>query len=189
MTVSIKPLERADLEQLNTLFSCSEASDRCRCMWFIKSVKTYHADGPNGNWADFKELAQSDTEALGLIAIADGQAVGWCALGPRFRFARGIKAPSFKGRDPSEDDSAWLLPCLFVAPSFRGKGLTALLIEKAVLHARSRGATCLEAFPYVGTKRWSKDVRIGFSPQFEAHGFVERRRPSPNRSVMRLDFM
>lgn len=132
MTVEFKALEPADFEQLDALFSCSAASDLCRCMWFIKSVKSYHADGPAGNWTDFKGLAQDSDETLGLIATANGQAVAWCAVGPRHRYERGIRTPSFKGRDPKEDDSAWLLPCLFVHTSFRGKDLSSLLIEKAV---------------------------------------------------------
>lgn len=188
MSLSVRALAPHDLDLLDLLFSCSEASDLCRCMWFIKSVKAYHADGPGGNWRDFRQLAETSAESLGLIAVADGQAVGWCALGPRARFARGIRTPSFQGRDPSEDESAWLMPCLFVAPSFRGKGLTGALIEHAVEHARSRGAACIEAFPYLGKKRRTKDVQVGFSPQFEALGFVETRRTSPNRTVMRLDF-
>lgn len=188
MSLSVKALTPSDLDQLDLLFSCSQASNLYRCMWFIKSVRAFHADGPGGNWTDFRELAQTSAEPLGLIAVADGHAVGWCALGPRARFARAIKTPSFQGRDPSEDESAWLIPCLFVAPSFRGKGLTRTLIGKAVEQARSNGAACIEAFPYLGTKRRSKDVQVGFSPQFQALGFVEVRQPSPNRTVMRLEF-
>ena len=187
MSLSVKAVAPSDLDQLDALFSCTRESSLCRCMWFIKSVTSFHADGPDGNWRDFRELARTSSAAPGLIAVADGEAAGWCALGPRARFARGIRTPSFKGRDASEDERAWLLPCLFVAPAFRGKGVTRTLIEGAVEHARANGATCIEAFPYLGTKRRSKDVQVGFSPQFQAAGFVEMRRPSPNRTVMRLE--
>ena len=95
--------------------------------------------------------------------------------------------PTYKGRDPVEDDLVWLIPCLFVRPGVRGTNLTRDLIARAVELARRSSAKAIEAFPYLGNKRQSKDIQVGFAPIFEAAGFQVIRSPSTSRAVMRRD--
>lgn len=188
MTHSIAPLTADRLTDFDALFSGDPSSALCRCMWFIKPVRQYHADGAAGNWGDFQALAWSSTIPLGLLAYDAGIPVGWCATGPRSRYVRAIRTPTYRGRDPREDEEVWLLPCIFVATSARGTGLGRRLISAAVELALKHGATAIEAFPYVGSRRRSVDTQVGFESNFVSNGFHESRRSSGQRIVMRRDF-
>ena len=188
MDVRIEELTQENLRDLDQLFCSDPSSIRCRCMWFIKPVMLYHQDGPCGNWADFTAMARESAVPLGLIAYYGGRPSGWCAIGPRSRYSRALKTPTYYGRDPAEDDDVWLVPCVFIRGDARGLGLSKALVAKAMDFARSYGATAVEAFPYAGAKRRSKDTQIGFESVFSANGFREVSRPSEARIIMRAVF-
>jgi GNAT superfamily N-acetyltransferase len=188
MTFTIQALTVDRLAHFDALFSSDGAAHLCRCMWFIKPVRQYHADGAEGNWEEFQALARQSSIPLGLLAYDRGNPVGWCATGPRSRFVRAIKTPTYKGRDPAEDNVVWMVPCIFVLPSAQGTGLAQRLIGAAVDLATAHGAKAIEAFPYAGSKRRSADIQVGFQANFVANGFRESRRPSDQRIVMRKDF-
>lgn len=115
-------------------------------------------------------------------------AVGWCAVGPRRRYARAVRTPTFKGRDPNEDDAVWLVPCFFVHRDARRAGVSRALLEAAIRLAQEHGATAIEGFPYAGSKRRSGgDLQVGFEPLFASCSFSVARRPSGNRVVMRRE--
>jgi len=188
MPVEIREVDSGTVEDLSSLFSTDKGAAACWCMWFIIPVKDYHAAGGRGNQASFRELMASSGQPLGLVAYRDGVPVGWCAVGPRSRYARAIRTPTYKGRDPDEDDDVWLLPCIFVRPDARRSALCAELIGSAVRLAKARGAAAIEAFPLSGRKRRSNDTQVGFEPAFAACGFTVKNRPSDARALMRLDF-
>jgi GNAT superfamily N-acetyltransferase len=183
----IRPLTIENMGHLDALFSCTPSSDHCRCMWFLKSVKAFHADGGLGNWRDLVGLAKSSELPLGLLAYNGDTPVGWCATGPRSRYIRATATPTYRGRDPDEDKAVWLVPCFFIHPAARGQGLTTKLLEAAVELARIRGASAIEAFPYTSAKRRGGDTQVGFASVFAALGFQTIRNPSPTRSLMRLN--
>ncbi len=185
--VDIRPADTGSMGDLAGLFGSDRATAGCWCMWFIVPVKDYHAAGGAGNRARFGELTASSEHPLGLIAYQDGRAVGWCAVGPRSRYARAVKTPTYKGRNPAEDGDVWLLPCLFVRKEARKSDLGEELIRAAARLAGERGATALEAFPLSAEKRHSKDTQVGFESVFARCGFTEIGRPSPSRVLMRLE--
>jgi GNAT superfamily N-acetyltransferase len=184
--MEIRRLALGALDDLESLFTCTPSSDHCRCMWFLKSVKAFHADGASGNWSDFVRLARSSDLPLGLLAYDGGAAVGWCAAGPRSRYTRAIATPTYRGRDPDEDGDVWLVPCFFIRPQSRGQGVTRRLLQGAVELARANGARAVEAFPYTDGRRRGGDVQVGFAPVFAELGFRSIRSPSSSRTVMRL---
>ena len=155
-------------------------------MWFIIPVKEYHAAGSDGNRASFCRLLAASEHPLGLIAYLDDRPVGWCAVGPRSRYLRAIRTPTYKGRDPDEDDDVWLLPCLFLRKEARGAGLGGRLVRAAVRLARERRAVAVEAFPYAGPKRRSRETQVGFEAVLSRGGFAVIGRPSADRVLMRL---
>jgi GNAT superfamily N-acetyltransferase len=69
----------------------------------------------------------------------------------------------------------------------RHKGVTRALLTAAVDLAREQGARALEAFPYKGDNRQSRDTQVGFESTYAALGFKVIREPSPSRVVMRLE--
>jgi GNAT superfamily N-acetyltransferase len=157
-------------------------------MWFIIPVKEYHAAGGDGNRASFCELLASSAQPVGLIGYLDDKPAGWCALGPRARYVRAIRTPTYKGRDPDEDDRVWLLPCLFVRREARGSGLGEQLVRSAVRLAEEHGAAAIEAFPHAGPTRRSKETQVGFEAIYSRCGFAVIGRPSTSRALMRLQF-
>lgn len=184
--ITIKPLTLDLLPDLDALFKTSAETKRCWCMWFITSVKQYQADGSAGNRQSFLDLMESEGEPMGLLAYLDERPVGWCAIGPRSRYARAIKTPTYKGRDKDLDDKIWLAPCFYVDKDARGLGIADKLLEKAVELAQDRGATAVDGFPFAGSKRQSKgDVQVGFEPLFAGRDFETIRTPSAKRIVVR----
>ncbi len=186
--IDIKVVSKDLIPDIGVLFGTDSAASGCWCMWFIISVKDYHAGGSEANRTRFNDLVQTSDSPVGLLAYVDGSPVGWCAVGPRARFVRAIRTPTLKGRDASEDDTVWLVPCFFVRADARQAGVSRALLKRAVSLAKEHGATAIEGFPYAGAKRRSGgEVQVGVEPLFAACGFSAVRRPSDNRVVMRRD--
>src|SRR5436305_10942002 len=112
--VEIRALAERELDSFETLLCSQRQSTGCWCMWFIRRVADYHAGGGAGNRAALVELMRDGATAIGFIAYDGDEPVGWCSVGPRSRYARVLRAPTLKGRDPVEDDSVWLAPCFLV---------------------------------------------------------------------------
>ena len=171
---------------MDALFETSAETKRCSCMWFIIPVKQYQADGPAGNRESCHNLMAVDRYPLGLLAYLNEIPVGWCAVGPRSRYVRAIKTPTYKERDKELDDDIWLVPCFYVHRDARGQGIAEKLLEAAVELARENGATAVDGFPFAGSTRQSKgDVQVGFEPLFVSCDFETIRTPSAKRVVMR----
>ena len=145
------------------------------------------ADG--GNRRRFEAMAESSAIPMGIVASIDGEPVGWCACGPRSRYdvATSPRSTMMRGRDRGEDDSVWLLPCLFVRVGHRGKGITYALVDAAVELGRRHGAVAIEGWPRGGAVRGAPDAHLGREKLFTESGFRSVRRPSPQRVIMRLD--
>ncbi len=185
----VRPVTSDLLEDAESLFASDPVTAGCFCMWFIVPVVDYHAGGPERNKALFRDLATSSRYPIGLLAYENGSPVGWCAAGPRDRYVRALRIPSFKGRDPSEDQNVWLIPCFFIAKHARRKGVARELLDGAVAMAREAGAKAIEGFPFASeVKSSSKDLMVGAEAIFEACGFKPTRRPSNTRIVMRMEF-
>ena len=185
--MNIWPLEASRIDDLETLFASDESAQRCWCMWFIKPVKAFHASGSEGNCAEFRRLVETSEHPMGLLAYEDGDAIGWCAVGPRARYARALKTPTYRGGPAEDDQEIWLVPCFFIHKDFRGTGAARALLQAAVEHAKKSGARAIEGFPFAsGSRRSSGDLQVGFQSTFAACGFEVVREPSSSRVVMRL---
>jgi GNAT superfamily N-acetyltransferase len=189
MNLAIQPLTRDRLDDVARLFATDESANGCWCMWFIIPVKEYHAGGPAGNRAAFTELAARSDLPLGLLAYdRAGDPAGWCAVGPRTRYVRALKTPTYRGGGAGSDTDIWLVPCFFVRKDTRGSGITRALLDAAVDLARQNGATAIESYPFAASvKHPSGDVQVGSEAVFAACGFVPVRRPSASRVVMRRE--
>lgn len=185
MTLEVVPVTSARAPDAEALFSSANETAGCFCTWFIIPVVQYHAGGVAQNRQLFRDLVASGDAPVGLLAYRDGTAVGWCAAGPRSRFARALKIPSFKGRDPAEDDDVWLVPCFFVRREERRAGVSTALLRGAVELAREHGAAAIEGFPFASGAKPSRESMVGMQAIFDACGFEVARRPSATRVVMR----
>ena len=187
--MDIRPVTADRLDDLADLFESHVTPRGCWRMAFIGSYSDFRQgwiDG--GNRVRFEELAETSDVPVGLLAYVDERPVGWCATGPRSRYNRAIgpRATIMKGRDPTEDDDVWFVPCFFSRVGTRRSGATYALLEAAVELAREHGAKAIEGFPVAGNKR-GVDEFIGREHLFAACGFECIARPSPRRAVMRRE--
>jgi hypothetical protein len=174
------------LPDLGTLFDGNSTTRGCYCMWFLLSSKEMDTGWGGLNRTRFEELVSGSESPFGVLAYDDdGQPLGWCAIGPRSRYARVLRSPLMKSRDPGEDGEVWMVPCFFVRVGARRAGTTKLLLEAAVSAAAENGATAVAGFPLAGPGPHKDDRYLGTEGLFAACGFSAVARPSPRRVVMR----
>ncbi len=92
-----------------------------------------------------------------------------------------------RNRARGEDETVWLLPCLFVRVESRGQGVSHALVRSAAELARREGATAIEGWPLAASQERSADAFVGREQVFGDLGFSGVDRPSPERVIMRLE--
>lgn len=164
------------------------ASSGCWCMWPFLKGKDWQAMPREARRDALKDKVDQGP-APGLLAYRDGQAVGWIASGPREEYVRFQLARTSK---PLETDSQDLIrathavTCFYIRSGHRKGGLMARLLDAAVDHCRSRGATYVDACPIESDKslQWGEGF-VGIASVFRRCGFDEIARRSPKRPLMR----
>jgi GNAT superfamily N-acetyltransferase len=187
--VEVRPVDPTRLADLARLFATNGTTAGCYCMYFLVTSREYSQGWGAANKAHFEEFARAAVPPAGLLAYRDGEPVGWCALGPRSRYGRVLRSPLTRGRDHTEDDTTWMVPCFFVRRDSRGSGLMVDLLNGAVRLAGEYGAPAVEGVPLVGGRRHpTSEGYLGTESAFTAAGFRVVARPSARRLVMRRDF-
>lgn len=116
---------------------------------------------------------------VGLLGYVDDEPMAWCSIAPRETY-RPLGGPE----EPSRPGAVWSIACFFIDRRLRGQGAMKQLLGAAIAHARSRGASIVEAYPVDPD---SPSYRfMGFVPAFEQAGFEEVGRAGSRRHVMRL---
>jgi len=117
--------------------------------------------------------------ALGVLAYAGDEPVGWLSFGPRRDYPKLDRAPSLRAEDA---ERVWSLPCFFVKRGFRGQGVARALLDRALAELVERGATVAEAYPVRPKPDGSlspASAYTGVVSLFEKAGFsIEQTRPS-----------
>ena len=189
-TVETRPVGEADLPDLARLFGGQRSTRNCWCMSFCVTGRQFALGWlTGGNRERFASMVAGSPTPMGVLATAAAEPVGWCACGPRARYAAALDARStlMPDRVVAQDAHVWLLPCLFVAAGHRGRGITRTLVRAAVDLARSRGATALESWPLARAENRPGEAFLGREQLFEDLGFRATSRPTTARVVMRLD--
>ena len=166
-----RPVGPDHLADLAALFEGQRNTRRCWCTAPCESRGRFAVGWvTGGNRRRFETMATTGGTPMGILASSSGQPAGWCACGPRSRYttADGERSRILRDRDPSEDDTVWLIACLFVRADLRGRGVTRTLIR----------AAC---------DRRSADAFLGRERVFEELGFRCVGRPTAQRVVMRLE--
>lgn len=186
--MEVKALTPDSLDAVRDLFGTSSVTRGCWCVWFLLSGRAAQDGWGAVNQERFEHLVTGSAEPTGVLAYAEGNPVGWCAIGPRSRYARVLRSPlTAPTRDATEDDDVWFVPCFYIRPGSRRSGLTRRLLDAAVAEAARHGAKAVEGFPLAGPGPHRDDRYLGTEGLFAACGFAEIARPSPRRVVMRLD--
>ena len=152
-------------------------------MWWRRTSKEFAASTGEENHTALRALVESGARP-GILAYADGEPVGWCALAPRSEYVRLARSRSLQ---PIDDEPVWSITCFFVARSFRRRGVTRELIEAACDFARRNGARIVEAYPMAPDDKGypAAFAYPGLLSAFLACGFVEVARPSAHRAIAR----
>jgi GNAT superfamily N-acetyltransferase len=180
-----RPVTPERWDELEALFGPSGAYSGCWCMWFRVKRSEWDAQCANGgapNRQALQEIVQRG-DTPGILAYAEGKAVGWCSVAPREQFPVLDRSPLFKRRD---DNPVWSIVCFYIARPYRGQGVMAFLVRAAVEYVRERGGTLLEAYPRRSdTRVAAASGYVGLVSAFAAAGFEEVAQPSATRSIMR----
>ena len=155
----------------------------CWCMLWRKSRAEMDAGMGEGNRLAMQFLFEQG-KVPGLIARADGAAVGWIQVDERAAFPRLETSRILK---PVDEARVWSISCLLVDKRYRKRGLSRELLQAACLFAAERGARIVEGYPidtpqrnYPAVYAWT-----GFLRTFLDAGFTEVTRRSPTRPIMR----
>ncbi len=148
----------------------------CWCMaWRATPEEAKHPDGASRKAAMAKRIA--DGVPVGILGYLDDEPVAWCSIAPRSTYRKLVD-------DNSSDEGIWSIACFFILRRLRGKGITQRLIAAAVKHAKSKGATVVEAYPVDPD---SPSYRfMGYVSAFRTAGFHEVGRAGSRRHVFRL---
>ncbi len=181
--LQVVPLSRERWGDFTGLFGPRGACGGCWCMTPRLPRAVYERQKGAGNRRAMLRLVERGAEP-GLLVYLDGEAVGWCALGPREEFPPLARSRIAK---PVDSRPAWAIVCLYIRQDQRGRGLSTRIIEAAAAHARSRGAELLEAYPVEPRKKPIPAVFAwnGIASAFLRAGFEEVARRSPTRPYLR----
>jgi GNAT superfamily N-acetyltransferase len=184
MKLTVRPLTPDLWPQLEALFGPVGACNGCWCMyWRIGSAYTKRPRAQNKR--SFRAVVKKGPPP-GLLAFADGLAVGWAQVTPRAALP-GLD----RGRFTKQVDEVpvWSVSCFYIRKGWRGKGVMTALIDAAVDFATASKAPALEAYPMQtkGTKRSSSGMYTGAASSFRRAGFRTVALPAPHRPTMRLD--
>lgn len=181
--LTFRAVEPATWPDFERLFSSRGSPHYCWC-------QVYRATRGTARQDDRAEMKAAMCERIhqgmpvGMLAYAGDTPIGWCSIGPRPTFPR-LRTASVSGAADQDDASVWSLTCFFVPRRLRGRGLAAHLLQATIDHARTQGATAVEAYPVDPD---SPGYRFGgFRPMFRAAGFREIGRLGKRRYVARLD--
>lgn len=153
-------------------------------MWWSQTNREFDEGHGGPNKQAFRMRVESGRPP-GILAYANGETVGWCAVGPREEYGRLQRSRILK---PIDGRPVWSIVCFFVKRDWRGKGVASALVAAAIAFAAEHGATLLEAYPVDlagGGRARAGDIFTGTPGMFAVAGFAEAARRSPRRPLVR----
>src|SRR4029453_5320120 len=142
-SLTIHPVTADRWEHLAALFGDKGACAGCWCMWWRMTQSAWlgqKGEGTNGKRGALGKKGPPP----GLLAYAEGEPVGWCAVGPREDYPRLSRS---KVLAPVDAKPVWSVTCFFVRRDWRRRGVTVALLKEAARFAGSRGARIVEGDP------------------------------------------
>ncbi|MEZ4440904.1 MAG: GNAT family N-acetyltransferase [Polyangiaceae bacterium] len=160
----------------------------CHCGWWHFEGDDYAWQArcnlePEQNAAGFAGwLVADDARAAGVVALLEGEVVGWLKLAPSPVMGKlfGRRVYRTLGCFDGERDDVLVIGCLVVRSDQRRNGVARALVVGALEVAAARGARAVEAMP----RRSSSPLRdeehwMGPPEIFEAAGFEQVDGPTP----------
>lgn len=186
ISLQTHPLTPGRWPDLEHLFGPNGANSGCWCMWWFQTNREFGRAHGEPNRQAFRTRVEAGPPP-GILAYAGDEPVGWCAVGPRDGYHRLARSRTLK---PVDDRVPWSIVCFFVKRGWRGRGVTAALVEAAMAFAAEHGATLVEAYPVDvadGGRARAGDIYTGTLAMFETAGFYEAARHAPRRPIVRRE--
>ncbi len=177
-SLSFRPLTPALLDAFATVVRGGWGGS-CWCMHprlTDAEIKALPGSGPGSHRrkAAMAKLA-GRARAPGLLAFEGEEPVGWVAVAPRGELGRVDASRATPRVDQLE---VWVIPCITVRKTARGRGVAVALIEAAAAYAFQQGAPAVEAYPRAGDARTGDDnAYFGTEALFRRAGFQVIRKP------------
>lgn len=170
---------------LESLFGERGACGGCWCMWWRLKRSTFNEQKGDKNKAAFKDVVNSGI-APGILAYAARVPIGWCAVAPREIYPVLENSRILKRID---DKPVWSIVCLFIAKTYRRKGVSVALLKAAAEFVRKQGGKIVEAYPVEPREGKMPDAFAwtGLASAYLKAGFVECERRSETRPIMRCE--
>lgn len=193
LDLTIVPANEAVWADIEAIIGTRGEAARCWCQRYkLEPGESFAAFPAQERAARMREQTCAGRPAAdrtsGLVAYADDEPVGWCAVEPRPAFVglvRSARVP-WVGRDEDpHDDAVWAVTCVFVRAGRRRRGIGRALARAAVAHALACGARAVEAYPMTTTAVLASELHVGTVGMFSDAGLVEVGRPTARRAVMR----
>lgn len=170
--------------ELLQLFGGKGACGGCWCMsWRIeKGERWEEVKGPTAK-RRLKQLVTSG-KAQGCLAFDGDEPVAWCTFGPRLDFPRLQRARTLACSDATD---VWSIPCFFIRPDYRKRGVAGLLLHDTLSHLEEIGVKTVEAYPAQtrGNELPAAFVWTGVPSLFRAAGFKAVGKPEHAKLRMR----
>ena len=186
--IEIHPLTAERWDDLVALFGERGAYSGCWCTYWRVPHSEFDALDEPAKKKILHRLAVKGP-VPGLLAYADGEPVGWCSIAPRPEYAALERSRVYKRID---NEPVWSIVCFFMARPARGQGLMEQMIRGAVAYAKENGAKVVEAYPtdmqaarLAGRRLTGSDGYMGVVSAFRKAGFVEMKRASETKLIMR----
>jgi GNAT superfamily N-acetyltransferase len=189
--ISIRSASDVPWADVERVFSTPGDPRTCWCRYFKLTGAQWTATDVAARAAALREDTRRADPTPGLVAFVDDEPAGWVAVEPRVNLPRLFRSRVVAAgmSVPFDDASVWSIVCFVVRREFRGQGLARELVRAAVDHARSSGATTVEAYPIdpaLVKGSHAGSLYHGTVSMFRAAGFDEITVAAPARRVMTL---
>lgn len=173
MVFKFQPIDMTNWSDFEALMESRGAPHNCWCTAWFDVEKKHKKAEKSEKKAAMKQRIDNGTP-VGLLAYADGEAIGWCAVAPRETYKP-------LGGDETKPQ-VWSIVCFFIKRDYRGQGLSHVFLGQAAEFASRYGAQYIEGYPVA---QESPSYRfMGFISSFEKAGFQFVKNAGARRKVM-----
>ncbi len=168
--LSVRRVTRADWPLVVRLFGGNGACGGCWCMYWHAppGEEAWNRAKGEGNRRKLREEIKSG-RCEAVVAVKDGEAVGWCRFGPTSSFGRLARSRKLSRADMAD----YAAVCFFIDRKARKSGVATALLEAATAAAFDAGARSIEGYAVVpkGEEIPAAFAWTGVPAIFERAGF------------------